>query len=219
MIIAIDGPAGSGKSTTAKLVAKKLGILHLDTGAMYRMVTLKGLQSGIAYTDPESLGKMAQTMKIRFDVESGKQRVWMDGQDVTADIRSREVTANVSDYCAVPVVREILVDQQRKIGKSQSTVLEGRDIGTVVFPDADFKFFLVADIAERAKRRQKELAGKGVQKDLEELKADIAERDRKDSTREHSPLRKADDAIEIDTSNLTIEEQVERIVDIVKANV
>jgi cytidylate kinase len=216
MIIAIDGPAGSGKSTTAKLVAERLGILHLDTGAMYRCITLKGLESKIPYQDHKKIGEMSDNTEINFTMEQSRQQVLMDKKDVTEAIRSPEVTANVSDYCAVPVVREILVEQQRRIGRQQSSVLEGRDIGTVVFPDADFKFFLIADPKVRAERRQKELAAKGIRRSIEELVTDITERDRKDMTRSHSPLKKADTAVEIDTTALTIEEQVEKIIGYIK---
>jgi cytidylate kinase len=212
VIIAIDGPAGSGKSTTAKLLAKQLGILHLDTGAMYRCITLKALRLSIPFQDEKKLGEMTKDTDIHFSIRDGIQHVFMDQEDVTEQIRVPKISAEVSDYCAVPVVRELLVEQQRKIGKSESSVLEGRDIGTVVFPDADYKFFLVADITERAKRRLKELKEKGIIKSLEELKNDIAERDRKDSTRQNSPLKKAEDAIEIDTSRLSISEQVERLI-------
>jgi len=216
MIIAIDGPAGSGKSTTAKLVAMRLGILHLDTGAMYRVITLVSLRHSIPYQDQERVGALTAKTKIRFAQGETGQRVFMDGEDVTDEIRSAEVTRNVSDYCAIPQVREILVAQQREIGRSTSCVLEGRDIGTVVFPNADFKFFLVASLSERARRRQKELADKGIQKDITELEHEIELRDRKDSSRSNSPLRKADDAVEIDTTALTIEQQVEKIVETVK---
>jgi CMP/dCMP kinase len=212
MIIAIDGPAGSGKSTTAKLVAEQLGILHLDSGAMYRAITLKGLRLKIPFADHALLGEMSKNTSIRFEIKNKKQRVFMDDEDVTEAIRSSEVTANVSDYCAVGIVREILVDQQRKIGNAQDSVLEGRDIGTVVFPHAEFKFFLVADVSERAKRRQKELAAKNIQKTVEELISEINERDKKDSSRSNSPLKKAADAMEIDTTHMTIDEQVQEIV-------
>ena len=219
MIIAIDGPAGSGKSTTAKLVAKRLGILHLDTGAMYRVITLIALRHKIPYSEQDRVGDLCRKTSIRFTNEPGRQRVFMDNEDVTDEIRSVEVTRNVSDYCAIPQVREILVAQQREIGRSTSCVLEGRDIGTVVFPNADFKFYLVASLEERARRRQKELAGKGQKRDLETLKQDIELRDKKDSSRENSPLCKAADAIELDTTSLTIEQQVDEIVTIVKTKV
>ncbi len=211
MIIAIDGPAGSGKTTTAKLVAKRLGVLHLDTGAMYRCITLKALKSNISYQS-NSLLNLSRETNIEFVLKNGEMRVLMDDEDVSDQIRMPDVTKNVSDYCAVPFVREILVDQQRRIASRQSTVLEGRDIGTVVFPNADLKIFLVAKVETRALRRKKELDLKGINKTVEELIEDIKLRDKKDSEREHSPLRKAEDAIEIDTSNLTIEEQVDIIV-------
>jgi cytidylate kinase len=212
MVIAIDGPAGSGKSSTAKLVARRLGIVHLDTGAMYRAVTLKGLREGVAPDDEQGLATLMSSTRITFEGTVPDVRTIMDGEDVSEAIRGDEVTRNVSDYCAPAVVRTALVDQQRAIGNCTAVVCEGRDIGTVVFPDAEVKVFMVASVEERARRRQKDFAAMGVDKSLDELCAEIEERDRKDSTRANSPLRKADDAIELDTTGLTLEEQVDRIV-------
>jgi CMP/dCMP kinase len=217
MIIAIDGPAGSGKSSTAKMVAQALRILHLDTGAMYRAITLKCLRQGIAFTDNEAMDRIMRQTSIAFTGTPPDIRVWMDGEDVTGAVRGDEVTKSVSDYCTVPVVREELVGLQRKIAEGQSVVCEGRDIGTVVFPDADLKFFMVASIEERARRRKIDFERMGVKKDMTEIVAEITERDRKDSTRRQSPLKKADDAVEIDTTRMTIDEQVGFIVDRARA--
>jgi len=217
MIIAIDGPAGSGKSSTAKMVAQALSILHLDTGAMYRAITLKCLKKGIAFTDNEAMDRIMRQTSIAFTGTPPDIRVWMDGEDVTGAVRGDEVTKSVSDYCTVPVVREELVELQRKIAEGQSVVCEGRDIGTVVFPDADLKFFMVASIEERARRRKIDFERMGVKKDMTEIVAEITERDRKDSTRRQSPLKKADDAVEIDTTRMTIDEQVGFIVDRARA--
>jgi|WetSurMetagenome_2_1015567.scaffolds.fasta_scaffold00462_17 CMP/dCMP kinase len=213
LVIAIDGPAGSGKSSTAKLVAERLGILHLDTGAMYRAVTLKCLRRGVPYADHAAVAALVAQTEISFAGDIAGMRVRMDGEDVTAAIRSDEVTKNVSDYCVVPAVRTALVALQRKIGERGSLVCEGRDIGTVVFPKASLKFFMVASDEERARRRRKDFATMGITKSIEELIDEIRKRDHKDSSRENSPLRKADDAIELDTTNLTLDEQVACIVD------
>jgi len=212
MIIAIDGPAGSGKSSTARAVAARLGITYLDTGAMYRAITLKCLRLGISSQDTEALAKLTSQTVISFTGVPPESHIWMDGEDVSLQIRSDEVTRNVSDYCAPSVVREALVKQQREIGKNNSVVCEGRDIATVVFPDADLKFFMVASVEERARRRQKDFEKLGIHKSIDELKEEISLRDHKDSTRENSPLQKAADAEEIDTTNMTLESQIEYIV-------
>jgi cytidylate kinase len=217
IVIAIDGPAGSGKSSTAKAVAGALGILHLDTGAMYRAITLKCLRKGIDRRDEAGIGELLKKTEISFAGSPQALRIMVDGEDVTDAIRGDDVTKNVSDYCTVPAVRRMLVEQQRNIGRAQSVVCEGRDIGTVVFPDAKLKFFLVASAEERARRRQKDFAAMGVIKSIRELATEIRERDRKDSTRKNSPLKKADGAEEIDTTTLTFEQQVRRIVDRARA--
>jgi cytidylate kinase len=217
MIIAIDGPAGSGKSSTAKMAAQALGIVHLDTGAMYRAITLKCLRRGIPFTDEHAIAGVMSCTSMSFRGAAPNTQLWMDGENVSSVIRGEEVTKNVSDYCAVPIVREKLVDMQRDIARGQSVVSEGRDIGTVVFPDAELKFFMTASIEERAKRRMNDFKRMGIGKTKEELIAEIAERDRKDSTRQLSPLRKAPDAREIDTTSMTLNEQVRLIVDAAKA--
>ncbi|MDD5675565.1 MAG: (d)CMP kinase [Chitinivibrionales bacterium] len=216
MVIAIDGPAGSGKSTTAKLVASRLGMVHLDTGAMYRVITLACLRKNIKADDNAGLAKIVRETEISFSGTPPSTKIWMNGEDVSKEIRGDAVTKNVSDYCAPVVVREALVNQQRSLGGSQSVVCEGRDIGTVVFPKAEYKFFMVASVAARAARRQKDFNSLGQKKTLPELMAEIDERDRKDSGRALSPLRKADDAIEIDTTDLSIEQQVSFIIDTVE---
>lgn len=217
MVIAIDGPAGSGKSSTARLVAQKLGVLHLDTGAMYRAVTLKCLRKGIAFTDTEALAECVKQTHIEFRGALPALQVWMDGKEVTEVIRSDEITRHVSDYCRPMAVREELVKQQRRIAASATVVCEGRDIGTVVFPDAAVKIYMIASVEERARRRQKDFEAIGEYKGITDLIQEIEARDTKDSTRENSPLRKADDALELDTTNMTLEEQVAFIVEQARA--
>ena len=216
MIIAIDGPAGSGKSSTAKAVAARLGITYLDTGAMYRAVTLKALRRGVAHDDDAALEGIMRETSIAFEGLPPDMRVVMVGEDVSAAVRSDEVTKNVSDYCARDVVRRSLVGQQREIAAGRAVVCEGRDIGTVVFPDAEIKIFMSASVEERARRRQKDFAAMGVEKSTEELIKDIEARDLKDSTRANSPLVKADGAIEMDTTGMTLEDQIMFIVEKVK---
>ena len=218
MVIAIDGPAGSGKSTTAKNVAEKLGFIHINTGAMYRGIALKCIQEDVNIEDASQLNHLLTHTKLEFASE-GELKLFMDGVDISAEITSVQVTDFVSQVSAISEVREKLVQYQRKMAEGLNVVLEGRDIGTVVFPNADHKFFLVADIHERAKRRKKEMEAKGEVVSLEELTAEILERDRKDSTRKHSPLKKAEDAVEIDTTGISIEEQVNRIVEIVNKTI
>ncbi|MEX0603031.1 MAG: (d)CMP kinase [Bacteroidota bacterium] len=213
LVIAIDGPAASGKSTTAKLVAEQLGYLHLDTGAMYRAVTLKVIEEGIPFHDAERIGRLAEKTSVGLRQDGGKTRVVLDGRDVTKEIRSPEVTRHVSLVSSYPAVRKVMVREQRALAEHGGVVLEGRDIGTVVLPDADLKIYMVANVDERARRRKREMEHAGVDVDEEILKGEILERDRRDSTRESSPLRKAPDALELDTSGLAIDEQVHFIVE------
>jgi len=213
IVIAIDGPAASGKSTTARLVAERLGYLHIDTGAMYRVVTLRVLEEGIPLNNIERIGPLAEALTIRFEREGGANRVFVDNRDVTREIRSSKVTQSVSVVSSYPRVRGILVREQRRIAEGGGVVLEGRDIGTVVLPNAELKIFMVAQVAERVKRRKSELEEVGVSVDTATLEVEILERDRLDSTREASPLRKASGAIEVDTSSMTIEQQVQFVVD------
>ena len=209
MIIAIDGPAGSGKSTIAKLIAEDLGLVYLDTGAMYRLVTLKALNEGIL-GDFEKIKKMLNNLNIDIK-ENG---FYLDNVDVSDEIRKPIVSENVSDIAAIREVREKMVDLQRKFSESKNVILDGRDIGTVVFPSADVKIFLVADAKERANRRYKELVKKGENVKIEEIYENILKRDEIDSTRKESPLKKAEDAIEVDTTSKNIEEVKNEILNI-----
>ncbi len=210
--IAIDGPAASGKSTTAKLVAQKLGYLHIDTGAMYRALTLKVIEQKLDPDDKEKIVTLARTSSIRLEGGNPTTKVFLDGIDVTDKIRSPQVNQAVSTVSGYQGVREMMVCEQRRMSADGGIVLEGRDIGTVVLPSAELKIFMVASVKERVRRRKKDLALNGIEVDEKELVKEIEARDRKDSTREISPLKKAPDAIELDTSNLTIEEQVDFIV-------
>lgn len=212
LVIAIDGPAASGKSTTAKLVAARLGYLHIDTGAMYRAITLKVLRSGLQGFYSKRIVELVSNTSIELQPVNGSLKILLDGEDVSESIRSPEVTTAVSSVSSIRQVRQVLVNEQRRIGKQGGVVLEGRDIGTVVFPDADLKIFMIASIEARAVRRQRELRQNGIETNLETLKGEIRQRDEKDSTRDESPLKKADDAIELDTSEMTIEQQVEFVV-------
>lgn len=216
MIVAIDGPAATGKSTSAKLVAQKLGFTYMDTGAMYRCVTLSVLRNDIALADEETLQLLIQEMDIHFDKTDDKLVVRLNEEDVSTLIRKPEVTSHVSAVSALPQVRNHMVAIQRKRAKNQDCVIEGRDIGTIVFPKADVKFFLVADDIVRAKRRQLDLKAIGEEKTIDELVEEIRRRDRFDSERSHSPLKIADDAIKVDTSQITIDEQVDFMVNKVR---
>ena len=212
LIIAIDGPAASGKSTTAKMVARELGYLHIDSGAMYRAMGLKALQCGIDPLDAASILPLMESTIIRLQPMDGFNAVFLDNVDVTHEIRTPAVSNAASAVSSIVAVREFMVREQRAMGEDGGIVMDGRDIGTVVFPDADVKIFMIADSHERARRRQKELAEKGIFMDVESLAAEIVDRDRRDSTRSASPLKQADDAIVLDTTSLTIDEQAGRIV-------
>lgn len=209
LVIAIDGPAGSGKSTTARLVAQKLGYIYLDSGAMYRAATLKVLRHGIPSSAEDEIAELVRQSSIVISFSEGEQHVLLDGENVNGEIRSQEVTASVSTVAKIPKVREVLVEKQRQMAKNQSIVAEGRDMTTVVFPCADLKIYLHASLDERARRRQKDFTEKGVHLSEDTLREEINTRDKVDSSREHSPLRQADDAIVLDTTTLTIEQQVE----------
>ncbi len=216
-IVAIDGPAGSGKSTTARLAAQRLGYLYLDTGAMYRAVTLKALREGVDVRDDEAVAKLAEEAQIDLVMRDGKLTVLLDGEDVTEAIRMPEVSRNIGPVADNPEVRRVLVERQRQLGKEGGVVAEGRDIGTVVFPDAEVKLFLTALPHERARRRHKELLGKGVNLPLSDIREEIEKRDQEDMSRPVGALRKAPDAIELDTTGLAIEEQVAEVVRLAKA--
>ena len=218
MIVAIDGPAASGKSTTAKMVAKKLEMTYLDTGAMYRAVTLALLRSNTDLDDYDSVCQVVDELELDIYDKGSKTIVKLDGEDVSEAIRSMPVTENVSAVSAMKYVRQTMVEIQRNIGKKTNCVVEGRDIGTVVFPDAEFKIFMVADVNMRAERRFKDLHEMGESRSFQDVLADLKRRDEKDSTRAYSPLQKADEAIEIDTSMLSIDQQVRKIINLVKKN-
>jgi len=214
LVIAIDGPAGSGKSTTARTVAARLGLTFLDTGAMYRAVTLKAIRQGVDLNDGDLLADLTRKLKIGFDNSTGQQRVFLDGEDVTDAIRTPEVTKGTSPVSAQPRVREILVERQQDFGKAGGIVVEGRDTTSVVFPDADLKIYLIADVTARAQRRLQDLQRLGVESSLSEQIELLAKRDQADSSRRASPLTKVEGAIEVDTTNLTIDQQVQKIVDL-----
>lgn len=215
LIVAIDGYAGSGKSTTAKLLASKLGYLYIDTGAMYRTITLFALRNSIL-EHPEKITELSADLDIMLDFVDGETRVNVAGEDLSQEIRSFEVSQNVSNVSKIAGVREILVKKQQEMGKNGGVVMEGRDITTVVFPNADVKIFLNAVIDERAKRRALEFAQKGNNLPVEDVKENLKQRDLIDSSRKVSPLTKSEDAIEVDTTNVSIEEQVNIILDEVK---
>ena len=208
MIIAIDGPSASGKSTTAKGVAEELDILHLDTGAMYRAVTWACINSNIELVKSLQLSAFIDTLSISFDTQN---KIRLNGRDISKEIRKTEITSKVSIISAISYVREKMVNKQRLIAKNLDCVMEGRDIGTVVFPNADYKFFLDAKPEIRAKRRMLDLMLIGENKSFEDLVEEIKMRDYLDSNREISPLIKAKDAIIIDTTNLTMDEQIKKI--------
>jgi len=216
MIVAIDGPAATGKSTSAKKVSRELGFTHLDTGAMYRCVTLSVLRNQITLDNENALSQLLNELDIRLEKLDDELVVYLNGEDVSDEIRKAEVTSYVSTVSALSQVRNALVRIQRNIAKNQDCVVEGRDIGTIVFPDAEFKFFLVADDFVRARRRQLDLIAIGEEKSIAVLVEEIRQRDFLDSERSNSPLRKADDAIEIDTSKMTFDEQVAFMVNKVK---
>ena len=208
MIIAIDGPAASGKSTSAKLLAKELGYLYLDTGAMYRCIAFSILENNIDISNQDSLTKFLKNFEIDLKKTNNNLSFFVNGKNVTNKIRKSDVSQKVSEVSAIPIIREYMVRIQRSFTKNNSCVMEGRDIGTVVFPDAEFKFFFIASDEVRAKRRQLELESYGEKKSLVNLMHEIKKRDKFDSERGHSPLRKAFNAIEVDTTNMTIDEQV-----------
>jgi cytidylate kinase len=214
--IAIDGPASAGKSTVAKLVAKQMNYVYCDTGAMYRAVTWAALQKGIALDDDVALGQLLEKITISFQAAKPEQKVFVDQSEVTKEIRMPEVTNNVSLVAAQPSVRAYLTTKQQEIAQAGGIVMDGRDIGTTVLPNAQVKIFLVASVKQRALRRYKENQQKGINTPLDVLEDEIAKRDYKDSHREVSPLVKAKDAILLDTTSLTIEQVVEEITKIIK---
>ncbi|MCX5698715.1 MAG: (d)CMP kinase [Candidatus Omnitrophica bacterium] len=217
MIIAIDGPAGAGKSTVAKILAKKLGFLYIDTGAMYRALTLKVLERNIPINDEPRIIQLSQGVKIDLrDNLDGPLTVILDGEDVSLAIRKARITRFVSDVAKIKQVRQVLVKMQRKFGQKRNCVLDGRDIGTVVFPRAQKKFFIDASAGVRVKRRFQELIGLGQKVTENEVAKDLTNRDKIDSTRQASPLRQAPEAIYIDTTDLSIEQVVEKMFNLCK---
>lgn len=208
IIIAIDGYSGTGKSSTAKRVAMQLGYTYIDSGAMYRAVTFHFIRENVDLVNQDQVAKALSNCELSFM----ENKTYLNGVDVENEIRTMEVSDRVSKVSALSVVRQKLVEQQRKMSHSKGIVMDGRDIGTVVFPDAELKLFMTANMEVRTERRRMQLASKGMQESLADIQHNLIERDRVDSTREDSPLRKADDAIEIDTSHLTLEQQVNKIV-------
>ena len=215
MIIAIDGPSGSGKSTTARLLAQHLNITHLDTGAMYRAVTWGLKKENIDINDILRVNSFLKKTDISY---KNANEIFLNGELVSTVIRKKDITSSVSAVSALNEVREFLVNIQRKIGKKMDCVVEGRDIGSVVFPKADFKFFLTADIDIRSMRRKNELKKIGEDLSIDEIKSSIQERDLIDSSRDLSPLKRSEGSIEIDSTDLTIDEQIEKIIQIIKKN-
>jgi cytidylate kinase len=217
IIIAIDGYSGCGKSSTAKAVAKRLGYIYVDSGAMYRAVTLYFLNNGIQFTDTVAVEKALGNLSIAFAIRpDGSSETLLNGKSVEDQIRDMRISEKVSQVSALPAVRQAMVAKQQEMGKQRGIVMDGRDIGTVVFPDAELKLFLTADLRIRAERRLAELKAKGTQARLEEIMENLKERDQADSSRANSPLRKADGAIEIDTSGLAFDDQVQKVIFLAK---
>ena len=215
--IAIDGPAGAGKSTIARRVAKELSFIYVDTGAMYRAMALYLLRKEVNRDDTEQIGNICQDAEISIEYQNGEQIVLLNGENVNSYLRTEEVGNMASVSSAVPRVREKLLSLQRKLAKDMSVVMDGRDIGTTILPDADVKIYLTASSLTRAKRRYLELQEKGTVCNLDEIQKDIEERDQRDMSREISPLRQAEDAVLVDSSNLTIQQVVDRILQIFRS--
>lgn len=215
--VAIDGPSGAGKSSIAKLASRTLGFVYIDTGAMYRTAALACLEAGIKIKEnPEKAIEKVNSISIDIDYIEGEQRIFLSGCDVSDKIRTPEVSMGASDVSAIGAVREKLVAMQRIMAGTKNVIMDGRDIGTCVLPDAELKIFLTASAEERAKRRYLELSEKGTEVTFDEVLADIIKRDEQDSTRAVSPLKQADDAILVDTSELTFDESVARILELIK---
>jgi CMP/dCMP kinase len=217
--IAIDGPAASGKSTTAREVAQHLGYIYIDTGAMYRAVTLKALEEEISVRDINKVAQLAEKVKIEFGKNNQKTIIYLDGKDVSDDIRAPRIDQQISPVAANPEVRKVMVKKQQEMGRHGGVILDGRDIGTVVFPKAELKIYMLASVEVRALRRKREMEQKGLEIDLDKIENDIRYRDRQDMGRSHGPLKKAEDALEIDTTRLTIEQQVDLILKLAKEKI
>jgi len=219
-IVAIDGPAGAGKSTVARRVAETLGYLLVDTGALYRAIALAAARRGIGFDETERVGELAEELarggSVRLRNDGGVAHVELDGEDVSGSIRTPEISQGASKVSAVPAVRTALLEMQRAAGRAGGVVLEGRDIGSVVFPQAEVKVFLTASVDERAKRRLADLVRAGTATDIEVVKGEVVERDRRDSTRPIAPLIQAEDAVVVDSSSLAVDEVVESIVRLAK---
>lgn len=215
-VIAIDGPAASGKSTTAKLLARELEYVYIDSGAMYRACGLRSLELGIDLHDQNALAAMLDKIDIRIIYDPTGNQILLNGRDVTERIREADITKLSSQIAVIGIVRQKMVELQREMGRQGGVIMDGRDIGTVVFPEADFKFFLIADVHTRALRRWRESSEKKENHTLADIERDLTWRDRNDSTRDISPLLKADDAIEIDTTHLSIEEQTSKLLQYIR---
>ncbi|EGC81013.1 (d)CMP kinase [Lactobacillus iners] len=216
MQVAIDGPASAGKSTVAKIIAKNMGYIYLDTGAMYRACTLVAKQNHLAYDDQSGILKALNNNIISFKNINDDQRVYINDKDVSFDIRTPEITANVSQVSALSEIRKKMVEIQRKIAGENNIIMDGRDIGTTVLPNADVKIFLIASVASRAKRRYLDFKEKGINQNLTDIEKDIADRDYKDMHRKISPLRKAEDAYQVDTTDMSIDQVVNKLTQIIK---
>lgn len=214
-VVAIDGPAGSGKGTITKLVGNKLGLVYIDTGAMYRCVTLKALRKKISSTEIEKMEDLVENISIEMKKEGEKQLVFLDGEDVSAEIRSTQVDEHVAKYAALSCVRNKMTPLQRKMGETGNIIMEGRDIGTAVFPNADVKIYLDASIEERAKRRYQQDLEKGMVVTYEEILESMKQRHKLETQREIAPLRQAEDAIYLDSTHLSIEQVVEKVIEII----
>ncbi|MBM3947203.1 MAG: (d)CMP kinase [SAR202 cluster bacterium] len=215
-IVAVDGPAGAGKSTVARLLARELYYAYLDSGAMYRSVALLAQRSGLGWDEEAALGELAGALAFQFPPCAARSRILVNDEDVSDLIRTPEISLGASQVAQWPAVRAALVREQQRLGKAGGVVMEGRDIGTVVFPDAEVKIYLTASLAERARRRTQELTERGERVDAARVRQDVAERDRQDTLRTHSPLRRAPDALEFSTDGLTIQEVVVRLAALVR---
>lgn len=216
MKVAIDGPAGAGKSSIAKAVSKKLGFVYIDTGAMYRAVAVYAIENGIEIKEENFTSQVLDEIKIDITYEDGTQKIFLLGKDVSERIREADASIGASNVAVIPAVRLKLVELQRTLAEKTSVIMDGRDIGTYVLPDAEVKIFLTASSDVRARRRLLEMKEKGMEADFETVKRDIEYRDKNDSEREFAPLRQAEDAVLVDTSDMTIDEVIERITEIIR---